>query len=193
MEDFKSTFQQYIEDVKNSRREHASFFDAPRKYRATKELSIGMHLFQYLEGQEGDRYFDDFDNAEDPPDISAISSDGQKIGVEITELVSNEAIQAQIRGDRAAQVADMVKWPNERIIESIQERIDSKNDVSPDIKAKYQRFILLLHTDEFSLTYTNVEQAINGKVWGNTENLDEGYLLFSYDPFTKSYPVLKLF
>ena len=56
----------------------------------------------------------------------------------------------------------------------------------------YAEVIACLFTDEPALSVKFAAQELTGKVFGPVAQLTSAYLLFSYQPATKSYPALRL-
>lgn len=57
---------------------------------------------------------------------------------------------------------------------------------------KYQKLIVLVFTDEFEITYNACHSAIERHQFTGLCNIDEAYLLYSYDPGYEKYPVSAL-
>jgi hypothetical protein len=56
----------------------------------------------------------------------------------------------------------------------------------------YQAIIACLFTDEPALTVTQATAELSGQLFGPFTQLTAAYLLFSYDPGSQTYPVVKL-
>ncbi|MBC8210404.1 MAG: hypothetical protein H8E21_05000 [Gammaproteobacteria bacterium] len=189
----KKVFTELIEDVKKQIRKHASFFHYPRKYEKTKELSIAIRFFEGLRSLEG-RKFRNIKNGDDPPDIMAFNSLGEKIALELTELVNEDAINSQIQGKRS-YFSEVVSWDKDNTLDEIQNIINKKSKSLEAVYSDaYSAVFLLLFTDEPKLPFKRVNQFVNNHNWEIPLNINEAYILFSYTPDKDlpDYPVMKL-
>ena len=125
----------------------------------------------------------------DPPDSVAVTPEGERVAVEVTELVDQRmAAEGQRRPGRHRD------WSPEDTISRIQEIIDSKDLKCTGLKM-YSRVLLLIHTDEMSLQgYAGDEvlAKVRDHVFRTPKNIDEAILLVSYDPRVRTYPYVRL-
>jgi hypothetical protein len=123
---------------------------------------------------------------EDPPDCEAII-EGLRYGIEVTELVDQTSLEAAIKGHPRALL-----WGPDNFCAALQKRIDRK-DVPPQ-KVKggpYDRYMLIIATDEAALIQGDVERFLEGKRFRASFITDVLFGL-SYDPRLKSYPIFQL-
>ena len=107
---------------------------------------------------------------------------GKLCGIEVTELADNECI---ILNEKNKDVYR--HWSNEDIIEGIEKRLRTKNARSHG--GQYQKLIVLIHTDEFEIAYDIFNKIIEEHEFPGLKNIDDAYLVYSYDPRYKHYPV----
>jgi hypothetical protein len=131
---------------------------------------------------------------QDPPDCEA-TLDGQFSGIEVTELVhqptlerSIKAVRQRSRGEEPQKPEAYFDWDRDDLIAALQELLDVKN--SAKLKRSYERYVLVIHTDEFFLDSGNVERFLKGASF-NTTLITHAFLGLSYEP-GKGYPVFPL-
>ena len=123
---------------------------------------------------------------EDPPDCEAII-EGLRYGIEVTELADETTLKASIKGNH-----QILLWGCDQLCAELQKRIDRK-DVPPQ-KVKdgpYDRYMLIIATDETALDPERVEQFLEGKRFCSSFITDVFFGL-SYDPKLKCYPIFQL-
>lgn len=185
--------QLYNEANRHLKRRHANFFLTPRKYRSIGEINIASHLLAHLESSNIVTACISLQEGMDPPDVLARFIDERLWGIEITELVEQKAITAQINGNRSEHLDLNLSWTSGKIVDSIQTLITRKSAISPNVRKAYDCYVLLIHTDERALTPEKVMGAIKGVNWVRGNTIDNAYLLFSYNPQHKCCPVVTLF
>lgn len=104
---------------------------------------------------------------EDPPDCEGIL-DGQWSGVEVTELVHQKTLERSIKAvkQRAAgrepeRPEAYFAWGRDDLTAAIQVLIDGK-DVARLKGGPYERYVLVIHTDEFFLSRETVNHYLRG-------------------------------
>jgi len=172
------------------KRTHASFFLAPRGFKVYEENDVALEFVRWLEGN-GNESISSIDRGDDPPDIVLGLSDGRKFGLEVTELVNQAAIEADIRNDPSYD-DELFNWDKDSTRPRIEERIAAKQPAAANLKGSYDRYIVLLYTDELLLTSTELASFIEGHAWPTYEGIDASYVLGSYEP-SNGYPVTELF
>jgi hypothetical protein len=131
---------------------------------------------------------------QDPPDCEA-TLDGQFSGIEVTELVhrptlerSIKAVRQRSRGEEPQKAEVYFNWDRDALIAALQALLVVKN--SAKLKRSYERYVLVIHTDEFFLDSDNVERFLKG-VSFNTSLITHAFLGLSYEP-GKGSPVFPL-
>jgi hypothetical protein len=170
-------------------RGYASFFEW-RLDRGVEEHAVSLELSRSLENA-GLAFFEDVrprSQGEDPPDCEASLSDGSgRLAIELTELVSKDAIEAF----RKTRFVDWAEWPDEQFVDRLAELI-AKKDQKVLKGGPYAQYALLIYTDEPMLPYSRVRQVLDGVAFAKPQQIDRAFLLMSYDPREQGYPVQEL-
>jgi hypothetical protein len=134
------------------------------------------------------------DPEQDPPDCEA-TLDGKWSGVEVTELVHRATLERSIKAVRQRSLGEEPQkpeayfvWDRDDLVNALQKMLDVKNPKKP--KRSYERYVLVIHTDEFFLESDSVERFLKGAVF-NTSLLTRAFLGLSYEP-GKGCPVFEL-
>ncbi|MDD5578707.1 MAG: hypothetical protein PHY16_05415 [Methylobacter sp.] len=180
----------FIRDAgKKARRGYSDFFNWPID-REFEEWGIVDTLKRSLEKSEAG-FFDQIitrGRGNDPPDCEAILFNGQKLGVEVTELVDPEAIMAYKNGD----VDQWAEWSHEKLINSIKKRLEAK-DISKNIKGgPYDIYMVIIHTDEPILNFDYTFPILSEYIFKYYSIIDRAFLLMSYDNKYNLCPYIEL-
>ena len=170
-------------------RGYAAYFDFPDK--RVKEEALARLLANALmeKGHIPKRQTSVISRKDDPPDCEIIVQDGERIGVEITELVDQEAIEEFKRsGD---SLTNHSEWSNAKFVDRVSKIVKRKDDPHRVNGGPYDRYILLLHTDEAELNAEQVEKMAES-LSINTLTIDEVWILVSYDPNRNGYPMIQI-
>lgn len=141
--------------------------------------------------QEQERLF--FSNAfhrgegNDPPDCEATGLADERIGIELTELIDPETAAAA----RAGNNYQAKRWSETDIAAGLAERIAAKDAGNPK-GGPYDRYVLLVYTDEPGLSVDAARSVVSSRVYTATELLSEAYLLMSSDPSAKQHHCFQL-
>jgi hypothetical protein len=177
-----------IADALRRSRRYAGFFDWP--YRPVKESSIVQRLSEGLQaaGEPG------FVGVEaqwpnDPPDCVAVTETGERVAVEVTELVDQRmaALGRRVLGLH-------YDWTPAKTILRLQTIVGKKDRHCFGLR-EYARVLLLVHTDEMLLRgYAGdaVWEAVAACTFRRPANIDEVIVLVSYDPRVGTYPFTRL-
>jgi hypothetical protein len=132
----------------------------------------------------------------DPPDCEA-TVEGQFAGIEVSELVHESTLARSLKAQRQrlsglspAKPEAYFLWDRDSLIQALQSRIDAK-DGAKLIGGPYQRYILVLHTDEMFLPASNVEMWL-ADVAFRASRITDVLLGLSYDPHYQRCPVFSL-
>jgi hypothetical protein len=121
---------------------------------------------------------------DDPPDCEAIV-DGKRSGIEITELVHERSLKSTIKGS-----GQYFLWDRDDLLTKLQKLIQHKDRA--DIKGgPYDRYILVIVTDEFVLERGDVSRFLEGAEF-SARHITDCFFGLSYHPATKSCPIFKL-
>ncbi|KZZ75274.1 hypothetical protein A3765_10660 [Oleiphilus sp. HI0130] len=185
----EEAYKKQIAKLKELKRSHANHYQWHDK--TIKELIIGLDFFAQLEESLGERLIN-IEPAEDPPDVKITTSKDRVIGVEITELVDQQAIEYSIKGDPRYS-EKLVSWNKETTLAALDEIISSKNKKCNQAKENYECLVLLIFTSEPRLVSKNLMEYISGHDWQAQENIDAAYILIGYDPEHGGKSLMQLF
>ena len=171
------------------RRGYATHFEWPDK--PLKELGIVKEWLRSMESRGEAAYSNPIPFSDDPPDCVVFDRAGREVAVEVTELVSSKAIKK----NQGKKLEDRVyrDWRPHEVITKINDIIRNKDGKTFN-GGPYAKKILLIHTDEFRLLIDReeiYEQYLPSQSFGPVKQIDEAYLLFSYEPDV-GYPYIKL-
>jgi len=126
----------------------------------------------------------------DPPDCEAQTQSGERLAIEVTELVDGKAIQAFKEG----RVYDWADWTKEKFHSVLTERISKKNDCFTKLKEPPYAggFIVVVHTDEPELSRSVVEAFLTNHRLEKPNHIDRTFLVLSYDPAIGRCPYFEL-
>jgi len=131
---------------------------------------------------------------QDPPDCEA-TLDGQLSGIEVTELVhratlerSIKAVRQRSRGEEPQKPEAYFVWGRDDLIAALQAILVAKN--SAKLRRSYERYVLVIHTDEMFLDSSNVERFLKGARF-KSSLITHAFLGLAYEP-CKGYPVFPL-
>ncbi|MDP3761041.1 MAG: hypothetical protein Q8R01_11060 [Ramlibacter sp.] len=126
----------------------------------------------------------------DPPDLEALDTAGERVAIEVTELVDGRAIQAF----KAGRPYDWAEWDKVKFLSSVSGLLKAKNVRFPKLKdGPYPGgYIVLTFTDEPELSRSTVESYLSGHVFTGCENVKRAFLLLSYDPAVGRCPYFEL-
>ena len=165
------------------RRKYANFFEAPTK--ELKELSVSEEWLSTYGVEHG---YDEKSLVacnNQWPDCEVKMYSGGLCGIEVTELVDQECIE---RNENNQDVYRL--WNDDEIIEAIERRLKDKNTKSHG--GKYQKLIVLIHTDEIEITSDRGNEAIGAHTFSGFKNIDDAYLVYSYEPSNQGYPITSI-
>lgn len=126
-------------------------------------------------------------------DSASRDPNGNTVGFEVTELVSEEAIREKNGVDATHQVYR--DWQPPEIVAKIQDIMSQKDQqcyLSMNGRTVLSQTILIIFTDEPGLDYFTCKPTLDQHRFPRLKNLHEAVLLFSYDPRTGTYPFIVL-
>ena len=152
------------------RRKYATRYQAGDK--ALAELMTAREAFT-ARGVDADLEYGPDSNS--PPDIVARVG-SYRWGVEVTELVSRAAIEVNItaktEGGRVYAV-----WTAEKIASELQTRIAEKDGATNVAGGRYDRYVLVIHTDEPDIDEPKLLRALEHLIVP-TQLVQECWLMF---------------
>jgi hypothetical protein len=111
---------------------------------------------------------------------------GGTVAIEIAELVSEEAVRRTAAGEQVVRV-----WRPGDVISSVSTLLQRK-DTKTFHGGPFSKTLVCLFTDEPTLTFEAARTELTSAKFGPFRQITGAFLLFSYQPGTKSYPVLTL-
>lgn len=166
---------------------YAGAFEACTKER--KELGVGEEFSRSLNAKFGLELLDLRLASPDPPDL-VVALGSSVIGLEVTELVCSNAIKA----NKKAGGDDLVvyrHWRTGEVRGALQARLAEKN-LCQLKGGPFDEFWVCVHTDEPELSPERVAEDLGHVALGPFPRIDRAFLLFSYTPGTKTYPLIEL-
>lgn len=123
---------------------------------------------------------------EDPPDCEGML-DGRWSGVEVTELVHRKTLEDSIKAvkQRAAgrepeQPEAYFLWDQDTLTAAIQTLINAK-DAAKLKGGPYERYVLVIHSDEFVLSRIAVTEFLQGSKF-RAQLITDVFIGLSYEP-----------
>jgi hypothetical protein len=192
-----SGVRQILERENKRPRKHASHFDWSDK--SIKEKGT-VESFLDPKNHKGQRLYSRFEmESQDPPDAWVFDPNNARIALEIMELVNEDAIRTQIKHDRIGGLAtardyatESERWGDQAYFtDRVHRCVQEKDQKCDKLFANGQIVELLLHSDEPQLI-ENLEKNTSSGFRVEGSRFRRIWLLLSYDPRTKSYPVVGL-
>ena len=122
----------------------------------------------------------------DPPDCEA-EIDGEIVGIEVTELVDQAAIETAKRMGSPPFVA----WDVEKFRKAVTERVAAKDQPHKQKGGPYSRYFLIIHTDEPDLSREKISTFVRPMHF-ETRLITDIVLVLSYDPSDQAYPTFPI-
>jgi hypothetical protein len=170
-------------------RKHAAFFNWYDK--KVKESGI-VDEFLDERNHQGAYPFTSFSVPEnDPPDVLLYDNNKNVTALEITELVNQKAIEAQIL-NKAKYVSESMKWADPSYFGAqINEKIQIKQQKCLNLFESKTPVHLLFYTDELWLE-SCLEDHLNNEITIIQNSFSIIWLMLSYSTHTQSCPIIKL-
>lgn len=125
----------------------------------------------------------------DPPDCEALDAAAQRIAIEVTELVSADAIRAS----KAKGALYWQEWDKPTFLSRLTDRVLAKDARYPKLKGgPYPGgYFVVIHTDEGFLSPEFVRAALEGHEF-RVQHISRAFVLLSYRAGTYPYFELRL-
>lgn len=172
-----------VEYLRRCRR-YAGFFDWPDK--AVKERGVVANLLRSLNDNGDNELSNPTIFQPDPPDVVCDTCDGRKVAIEVTEVVSAEAACRVAQGQSVYRL-----WGPGELFEHIDAAARKKDSKSFN-GGPYSSYRLCFFTDEPDLSFEKARKELSEARIGPLEKISRVYLLFTYDPSTKGYPIIEI-
>ncbi len=180
---------EFSEFVKANVRPHAGYFSCTSD-RPIEEVGVVQSLHESLE-KCGSVFFHSYKSRgenNDPPDCEAISLEGARIGIEVTELVDGGSIQARKRD----QPIPRKPVARSQLYGLLRTRIEKKGH-PPDVKGgPYSQYVLIIYCDEPSVLDYGLIEYVRSCEFGAAKLLDRVFFLMSYSGWEQCCPFIEL-
>lgn len=212
--EFQADVAKRMREARESSRGYADFFSwSPN--RDVEEWSIVKLLSESL-AAENHCFFCRLESRgrqNDPPDCEAINLNGERIAIEVTELIDGDAIhqfdkaeeEKRKSPDRAEwskekrlehlqKLSDYAEWPKEKFLDQLQGRLSAKDSRFPKLQgAPYPGgYLVVVHTDEADLNLETVSGYLDGHRFCAIQHITRAFLLLSYAPSVDRCPNFEL-
>ena len=169
-------------------REYAPYFSLSAD-KQDNEIGVVLELNRELSKQRNEpfRCVESRGLDRDPPDCEAEGKNGERVGIEVTELVD----ESSIRAARMGALFEPSACASSDVVEKISTIIRRKDQAR--IKGgSYDVYVLIIYCDDpYFLTYENIE-AIRRAQFARTNQIDRAYFLESYLPLEGRCPYIEL-
>jgi hypothetical protein len=130
----------------------------------------------------------------DPPDCEAVISNGDRIAIEVTELVDGEAIHQFKKAEKEGRPTDCAEWSKEKFITALQNRLSEKDARFLALKGTPYSggYLVVVHTDEPELNIEKVAHYLEGHRFVELRHITQAFLLLSYTPSLERCPNFEL-
>ncbi len=175
--------------AEGERRGYADFFSWPD--RSVAEWGIATTFAEAAPAEPGAPFGHIVPRGQgnDPPDCEAKDCHGRRIGIEITELVSQRAIEQVRRSGEPYSL--LALWTRELFLAQIADLL-AKKDAKTLKDPPYDEYIVLIHTAEMYLPAATVDGWLSGHRFPAPKQVSRAYLLLSYDAHVPGYPYFRL-
>jgi hypothetical protein len=188
---------EFLDDLRRlveEQRVYASFREIGPK--EGKEIDVVRDLMESLAASGSLSYTDVRPSPKDPPDCLASDPSGGLVAIEVTELVSEEAVRSNeiLRRElgRRPDITEirMAQWSPGAFITHLAGLLSEK-----DSKAlhggPFEEYVVVVHTADPLLEWRAAERWLISHSFGEFSQISSAYLLFSYHPGI-GYPFLAL-
>ena len=179
------------EIIKKNTRKHAGYFAwTSDRHRHIEEVSVVQILHESLE-KCGMVFFHSHKSRGDsnyPPDCEALSPNGERIGIEVRELVDSDSIKAS----KCQRHTQREPWSKSYLLKELHTIINRK-DNPPQVKGgPYSQYLLIIYCDEPRVLHYDLIEYIRRVKFGPTKLLSRVFFLMSYSPWEKCCPFIEL-
>ena len=182
-------WEDFLDVVKANDRPYAGYF-AWRSDRTVEEVGVVQSFRESLE-HCNEVFFHSYSArglGNDPPDCEALSNAGDRIAIEVTELVDGESIAAA----KANAALDWTPFTKTELTALLNERIAKKDNPSDVKGGPYQQYVLVIYCDDPRVLHYDLIEHVRSYAFLSTRLIDRAFLLFSYSPWEKCCPYIEL-
>ena len=165
-------------------KEYAPFFEWFDK--GQKELGVVEELIESLNATKRTHLHTPQLYRPDPPDCVCENAVGERVAIEVSEVVCERAAKLTAQGHAVYR-----RWNDGELATHIAQLLFAK-DAKTFNGGPYAEVVTCLFTDEPAISSEYASSQLDGAQFGVFKQLTSGFLLLSYDPATKSYPVVPL-
>jgi hypothetical protein len=170
-----------LDAVIRKRRKYSAFFDWPDK--KIKEWDVVCELLRSMRARGDYRYTNKVESVDDDwPDCVIRDVGGVQVGVEVTELVDQKAIEMCERGNNVYR-----EWSDQAVREKVAQILNRKDEKAHHGDL-YGKLILVIHNDEIDLPSFRLFPILDASPFPRTRNIDEAYIICSYEPKLDNAP-----
>ena len=120
----------------------------------------------------------------DPPDVLLLTNDGKRIGIEVTELVDQKAVERHHRRMRQGQpiLYDWGTWTDRSVADALEQIVSRKDDKLSAVNDNaYDELILGICTDEAFIDEGLAKRAVE-LCRPQAGHIDRAFLVLGYQP-----------
>jgi len=165
-------------------KEYAPFFEWFEKDR--KELGVVEELLESVNRMGRTGYYSPQIYRPDPPDCVCLNSSAALVALEVSEVVCEKAARLTAQGNQVMRV-----WRPGELTTRVAELLAEK-DKKIYHGGPYAEIVASLFTDEPLVTPEHADTELSSASFGPYKQLTAAFLLLSYNPNTKTYPVVAL-
>jgi hypothetical protein len=179
-----------FETAQINRRQHAPYFTWLPD-RSVEELGVVQELQKSLERRNLAFFRSPVSRGKnDPPDCEAmsLSLEGEKIAIEVTELVESKSIAAY-KHDRPIP---WEPWSKCELHDLLRARIEKKDRPTHIEGGPYDQYVLVIYCDEPQILDFDLIEYMRHCEFGPTTLIDRAFFLMSYDPREQCCPFIEL-
>ena len=123
---------------------------------------------------------------QDPPDCVAYNMNNRLVAVEVTELVSGDAVRMNEQGHRLYR-----DWMPPDVVRGIEKCLAEKDRKCYE-GGPYAQIVVVIHTDEMTVTSQTSGNVVPAATFTKCRQLTDAFLRFSYDPNFGRCPYVRL-
>lgn len=185
----KEDWEEFVELVRLNHRPHAGYFTW-EKNSSIEEHGALQALAESLQ-HNGEQLWKSSwcrEVGEDPPDCEAEGLNGDRIAIEVTELVDGDSAAAA----RVGKPIPWEPWGTQRLINEIEKRIQRKDNPATVHGGPYDHYVLLIYCDERRVLDYGLIEALRSHLFSKTKLITKIIFLMSYLPWEGYCPYLEL-
>lgn len=197
---FDDEFRRRLREGLLVKRNHAGYFNWNAD-RDLEELGVIQELWSSLHASD-ETFFENFSvrgRGNDPPDLEAFTLQGDKLAIEVTELVDGQAIQRDkfIKQKTTARLKKRLSvaaaWGDAAVIDELQRLITAKDSkFNKLLGGPYTGgYCVVIFTDEPDLSPEKLQSILRGTTFF-AENIKKCFLLIGYQPFQQHLTYIDL-